>query len=96
MDWFNAGDYEIVRQVLQRGVAACLVLGFVSAVKQFPVSWFVYHLPGWFHRGEVVGNHVAQLVVPFFLFASQPVASVAAGIIVLTPLWLVITGTPPD
>jgi len=57
-----------------------------------PVSWFVHHLPGWFHRGEVLGNHFAQLVVPFFLFAPQPVASVAAGVIIATQVWLVVTG----
>jgi hypothetical protein len=57
-----------------------------------PMSWFVHHLPKWFHRGEVIGNHLAQLVVPFFLFAPQPVASVAAAIVILTQLWLVFTG----
>ncbi|MBG6237657.1 hypothetical protein IWX78_000600 [Mycetocola sp. CAN_C7] len=57
-----------------------------------PVSWFVHHLPRWFHRGEVLGSHFAQLVVPFFLFAPQPVASVAAGIVILTQFWLVLTG----
>ncbi|MDJ0323542.1 lipase maturation factor family protein [Cryobacterium sp. PH31-AA6] len=57
-----------------------------------PLSWFVHHLPRWFHRGEVVGNHFAQLVVPFFLFAPQPVASVAAAVIVATQFWLVFTG----
>jgi len=57
-----------------------------------PVSWYVHHLPKWFHRGEVLGNHFAQVVVPFFLFAPQPVASVAAAIVILTQLWLVLTG----
>ncbi|MEB0005020.1 lipase maturation factor family protein, partial [Cryobacterium sp. RTC2.1] len=57
-----------------------------------PVSTFVHRLPAWFHRGEVLGNHVAQLVVPFFLFAPQPVASVAAAVLALTQLWLVVTG----
>jgi hypothetical protein len=41
---------------------------------------------------EVVGNHFAQLVVPFFLFAPQPLASIAAGIIIVTQLWLVGSG----
>ena len=36
MDWFGAVDYEIARQVLQRGVAACFLIAFVSAVNQFP------------------------------------------------------------
>jgi predicted small integral membrane protein len=57
-----------------------------------PVSSFVHRLPAWFHRGEVIGNHFAQLVVPFFLFAPQPIASVAAVVIALTQLWLVLTG----
>ena len=45
-----------------------------------PLSWFFHHLPKPLHRVEVAGNHVAQLVVPFALFAPQPVASVAAAI----------------
>ena len=57
-----------------------------------PLSWFVHHLPKWFHRGEVLANHTVQLVLPFLLFAPQPVASVAAGGIVLSQLWLVLTG----
>ncbi|TFC95573.1 lipase maturation factor family protein [Cryobacterium sinapicolor] len=57
-----------------------------------PLSWFAHHLPRWFHRGEVIGNHFAQLVVPFFLFAPQPVASVAALIVMLSQFWLVLTG----
>ncbi|WP_022899811.1 lipase maturation factor family protein [Humibacter albus] len=57
-----------------------------------PLSWFFHHLPRWFHRIEVLGNHFAQVVVPFFLFAPQPVASIAAGIVILTQLWLVASG----
>jgi len=57
-----------------------------------PVSRFAHLMPRWFHRMEVLGNHFAQLVVPFFLFAPQPVASVAAAVIILTQLWLVFTG----
>ncbi|MDQ1598366.1 MAG: hypothetical protein QOI70_1790 [Microbacteriaceae bacterium] len=57
-----------------------------------PLSWWAHHLPRWFHRLEVVGNHFAQLVIPFLLFAPQPVASIAGIVIVLTQLWLVVTG----
>lgn len=57
-----------------------------------PLSWFFHHLPKPLHRLEVAGNHFAQLVVPFGLFAPQPVASVAATIIVITQLWLVASG----
>src|SRR3954447_26959693 len=57
-----------------------------------PLSWFFHHLPGRAHKVEVVANHFAQLVVPFFLFAPQPVAGVAGGIIVLTQSWLILSG----
>jgi hypothetical protein len=57
-----------------------------------PLSRQAHLLPKAWHRLEVLGNHFAQLVVPFFLFAPQPLASVAAGIIVFTQLWLVASG----
>jgi len=57
-----------------------------------PLSWFFHHLPKPLHRIEVAGNHFAQLVVPFGLFAPQPVAGVAAAIVVVTQLWLVASG----
>ncbi|KZS84519.1 hypothetical protein B4U45_16315 [Mycobacterium persicum] len=57
-----------------------------------PLSWFFHHLPKPLHRIEVAGNHFAQLVVPFGLFAPQPVASIAAAVIIVTQLWLVLSG----
>jgi hypothetical protein len=57
-----------------------------------PLSWFFHHLPKPLHRIEVAGNHFAQLVVPFGLFAPQPAASVAAATVVVTQLWLVASG----
>ncbi|HEY9305698.1 MAG TPA: lipase maturation factor family protein [Mycobacterium sp.] len=57
-----------------------------------PLSWFFHHLPKPLHRVEVLGNHFSQLVVPFGLFAPQPVASIAGAIVVITQLWLVVSG----
>lgn len=57
-----------------------------------PFSRWAHLLPRWFHRSEVLGNHFAQLVVPFFLFAPQRFASAAAVIVILTQLWLVFSG----
>lgn len=68
-----------------------------------PFSRQAHLLPRWFHRGEVVGNHFAQLVVPFFVFAPilslwipgpvpQIVGAVAAVIVIATQVWLVATG----
>lgn len=68
-----------------------------------PLSRQAHLLPRWFHRAEVLGNHFAQLVVPWFLFAPllglwipgpvpALVGAVAAGIVIATQLWLVATG----
>ncbi|HVR88616.1 MAG TPA: lipase maturation factor family protein [Candidatus Limnocylindria bacterium] len=57
-----------------------------------PLSWYFHHLPRAVHRAEVLGNHVAQLVVPFFLFAPQPVATLAGLVIVVTQSWLLLSG----
>ncbi len=57
-----------------------------------PLSWYFHHLPPWAHKAEVVANHITQLIVPFALFAPQPVASVAAGVVIVTQGWLVLSG----
>ncbi|TKG69089.1 lipase maturation factor family protein [Prauserella endophytica] len=57
-----------------------------------PLSWYFHHLPRPLHKVEVAANHVAQLVVPFLLFAPQPVATVAAGVVIVTQGWLVLSG----
>ena len=40
----------------------------------------------------MLANHATQLVVPFGLFAPQPVAGVAALAIVVTQAWLLASG----
>ena len=57
-----------------------------------PLSWYFHHLPRRFHRFEVLGNHFAQLVAPVFLFAPQPVASIAGLIVFGTQGWLLLSG----
>lgn len=57
-----------------------------------PLSAYFHHLPGSFHELEVVGNFAAQLVVPWGLFFPQPVAGISGALIILTQLWLFISG----
>ena len=57
-----------------------------------PLSWYFHHLPQGLHRLEVLGNHAAQLIVPWLLFAPQPVAGIAGAVIVVTQSWLVLSG----
>lgn len=68
-----------------------------------PLSRQAHLLPRWFHRGEVLGNHFAQLVAPWFLFAPllglfvpgawpAVVGAAAAAVVIATQLWLIVTG----
>jgi len=57
-----------------------------------PLSWFFHHLPRPLHRLEVVGNFMAQLVLPFGLFLPQPLASIAGLLMIATQLYLVVSG----
>jgi hypothetical protein len=57
-----------------------------------PLSWYPHRAPRGFHRIEVLGNFVAQLILPFGLFLPQPLASVAAAGMIGTQLYLVLSG----
>jgi hypothetical protein len=57
-----------------------------------PLSWFFHHLPKPLHRVETAANHVTQLIVPFLLFTPQPIATAAASLMIVTQLWLVLSG----
>jgi Lipase maturation factor len=57
-----------------------------------PLSSYFHGLPGSFHKLEVIGNFAAQLVVPWGLFFPQPVAGIAGALIILTQMWLFISG----
>ncbi|WP_142001681.1 lipase maturation factor family protein [Amycolatopsis cihanbeyliensis] len=57
-----------------------------------PLSWYFHHLPKPLHKVEVLASHLAQLVVPFALFAPQPIATAAAAIVIVTQAWLMLSG----
>jgi len=57
-----------------------------------PLSRWFHRLPRPVHRAEAAANHVTQLAVPFLLFTPQPVSTAAACLMILTQLWLVLSG----
>src|SRR5699024_10817269 len=57
-----------------------------------PVSRWAHQKPQWWHKSETLGSHVIQLVMPWLLFFPQPVASIAAVVIIVSQLVLVVTG----
>ncbi|MPV36433.1 lipase maturation factor family protein [Georgenia subflava] len=88
---FGAGMIKMRGDVVWRDLTA-LYYHHETQPMPGPLSWFFHHLPRPLHKVEVAANHVTQLIVPFLLFAPQPVASVAAAIVVVTQLWLVLSG----
>jgi hypothetical protein len=57
-----------------------------------PTSRWFHHLPPALHRLEVASNHLAQLVAPFALFLPQPLAGIAALVMILSQGYLMISG----
>ncbi|MFV8053432.1 lipase maturation factor family protein [Mycobacterium sp. 48b] len=88
---FGAGLIKLRGDPCWRNLT-CLYYHHETQPMPGPLSWFFHHLPKPLHRIEVAGNHFAQLVVPFALFAPQPVASGAAIVVIITQLWLVASG----
>ncbi len=97
---FGAGMIKIRGGREWRDLTALM---FHHETQPMPGPWSrqAHLLPTWFHRGEVLGNHFAQLVVPWFVFAhllgpwvpaANVVGDVAAAIVIATQLWLVVTG----
>ncbi|NYH76871.1 hypothetical protein FHR84_000185 [Actinopolyspora biskrensis] len=57
-----------------------------------PLSRRFHRAPRALHKVEVLANHFTQLIVPFGLFLPQPVASTAAAIMIVTQVWLLLSG----
>lgn len=88
---FGAGLIKIRGDRCWRDLT-CLYYHHETQPMPGPLSWFFHRLPKPLHRVEVLGNHITQLIVPFGLFAPQPVAGIAATIMIVTQLWLVASG----
>ncbi|MBL1086100.1 lipase maturation factor family protein [Streptomyces actinomycinicus] len=88
---FGAGLIKLRGDACWRKLT-CLYYHHETQPMPGPLSWFFHHLPKPLHRVEVAANHVTQLVVPVLLFTPQPVASAAAALMIVTQLWLVLSG----
>jgi len=88
---FGAGLIKIRGDACWRKLT-CLYYHHETQPMPGPLSWFFHRLPKPVHRVEVAANHVTQLLVPVLLFTPQPVASAAAGLMIATQLWLVLSG----
>ncbi|MDZ4284215.1 MAG: lipase maturation factor family protein [Patescibacteria group bacterium] len=88
---FGAGLIKIRGDECWRDLT-CLVYHHETQPMPGPLSWYFHNLPPWMHTLETAGNHFFQLVVPWGLFFPQPVAAIAAGLIMFSQFWLVLSG----
>ncbi len=70
----------------------CLDAYFETQPMPNPLSWYFHWMPAGVHRAGVAFNHFAELVVPFFYFAPQPLASFAAIATILFQGVLILSG----
>jgi len=70
----------------------CLDYHYETQPMPNPLSWFFFWAPEWTHKGGVLFNHFAELIVPFAYFLPSPVATIAGLITILFQLSIFITG----
>ena len=88
---FGAGLIKIRHDKCWRDLT-CLFYHYETQPLPNPLSWFFHRLPGIMHKFSVLFSHFVQLIVPLALFAPQPLASIAGGLIIFHQLWLIISG----
>jgi hypothetical protein len=70
----------------------CLYFHYETQPLPNPLSWYFHRLPKPAHRIGVLFSHFVQVIVPFGLFAPQPVAAIAAALLIFQQLWLIVSG----
>ena len=70
----------------------CLYYHYETQPLPNPLSWYFHRMPGVLHRFSALVSHFVQVVAPFGLFAPQPVAEIAGGLILFHQVWLIISG----
>ncbi len=70
----------------------CLNYHYETQPMPNPLSWFFHWGPQWTKSGGVLFNHLAELIVPFFYFLPQPIATIAGLITILFQLTIFASG----
>ena len=88
---FGAGLIKLRGDSCWRDLS-CLDYFYETQPMPNPLSWYFHWQPEWFHKLSVLGNHFAELVVPFAYFAPTPVSAVAGSITLFFHGWLFASG----
>lgn len=88
---FGAGLIKLRHDPCWRDLT-CLYYHYETQPMPGPLSWYFHHLPKLMHRFGVLFSHFVQVIVPLGLFAPQPIAGIAAALIIIHQLWLLLCG----
>jgi len=70
----------------------CLVFHYETQPNPNPLSWYFHQAPVWFHKLEVLFNHLVELVVPFFVFGPRRPRLAAGALVVVFQVLLILSG----
>ncbi|HEY1576023.1 MAG TPA: lipase maturation factor family protein [Terracidiphilus sp.] len=70
----------------------CLYYHYETQPLPNPLSWYFHNAPAPLHRFSALASHFIQVVVPFALFAPQPIAAIAGALIIFQQLILIVSG----
>ncbi len=57
-----------------------------------PIAWYMFQLPEWFHKLSVGFVFLAELIIPFFIFAPRRLRFIAGAGIILLQVLIALTG----
>jgi len=70
----------------------CLYYHYETQPLPNPLSWYFHRVPQPMHRFSALVSHFIQVIVPFALFAPQPIASIAGALIIFHQFVLIVSG----
>jgi hypothetical protein len=70
----------------------CLDYYYETQPMPNPLSWYFHWAPQWVHKGGVLFNHFAELIIPFTYFLPQPIAGIGGLITIVFQLMIIISG----
>ena len=88
---FGAGMIKMRGDPCWRDLS-CLDYYYETQPMPNPLSWFFHAGPQWTHRAGVAFNHFSELLVPFFYFLPQPLATIAGVLTIIFQAGIFISG----
>jgi hypothetical protein len=70
----------------------CLEFHYQTQPIPNPLSPLLHFMPGWFHVLGVLYNHLAELILPWFVFGPRLARHIAGVLLVLFQLFLIVSG----